>query len=65
MNPDFKAGDLVQLKSGGPVMTVAYVSPRGKADCKWFVEDMLKSDTFNLPELKLADTQENEGIGHQ
>ncbi len=44
-NPGFKAGDIVQLKSGGPKMTV--VGPyggghsweRGKIQCQWFSKD--------------------------
>lgn len=32
-----KAGDLVRLKSGGPVMTVDTVTTNG-AICKWFKE---------------------------
>ena len=34
----FKVGDVVQLKSGGPKMTVTYVNPsEGKVFCDWFV----------------------------
>jgi uncharacterized protein YodC (DUF2158 family) len=43
MEQDFKAGDVVQLKSGGPKMTVEKVAnyslgdkPELKAACVWF-----------------------------
>lgn len=53
----FKLGDIVQLKSGGPVMTV--VSDAGndnKIDCQWFNEDRsryeLASGRFDPAALK-------------
>ena len=42
-----KEGDLVQLKSGGPVMTV--VNPGGFSGwpvCNWFEGDTVKSGSF-------------------
>jgi uncharacterized protein YodC (DUF2158 family) len=33
--PDFQIGDVVQLNSGGPLMTVTHVGP-GNIDCVWF-----------------------------
>ncbi|MBL8649505.1 MAG: DUF2158 domain-containing protein [Sphingopyxis sp.] len=41
---DFKAGDIVQLKSGGPVMTVAHVSGDSVL-CIWIE----KNKTFREP----------------
>ncbi|MFC6999560.1 DUF2158 domain-containing protein [Rufibacter roseus] len=35
---NFKEGDLVKLKSGGPVMTIAS-SGMGMAACVWFNKD--------------------------
>ncbi|MBN9495864.1 MAG: DUF2158 domain-containing protein [Alphaproteobacteria bacterium] len=32
----FKLGDIVQLKSGGPAMTVAGIGPTGGYFCEWF-----------------------------
>ena len=32
---EFKNGDLLRLKSGGPIMTV-YQVLRGNVDCTWF-----------------------------
>lgn len=51
----FKAGDLVRLKSGGPVMTVAFeVSPEASSwtgayigdHCSWFVGDVAHTAVF-------------------
>jgi uncharacterized protein YodC (DUF2158 family) len=41
MAPTFKPGDIVQLKSGGPAMTVskietAYGSAKEGYNCEWF-----------------------------
>lgn len=41
----FEVGDLVQLKSGGPTMTVLAVSDAWVA-CAWFGRE--KSDAFSL-----------------
>lgn len=32
----FKPGDIVQLKSGGPAMTVSEANGRGSYQCEWF-----------------------------
>jgi uncharacterized protein YodC (DUF2158 family) len=43
-----KVGDVVQLKSGGPAMTVNSISPNGAAiECVWFDDDDNRQfDTF-------------------
>jgi integrase/uncharacterized protein YodC (DUF2158 family) len=49
MANEFKIGDLVQLRSGGPVMTVTDVpDDLGNAFvwCKWSVNDKTESDSF-------------------
>lgn len=33
---EFKIGDVVQLKSGGPTMTVSHRSGSGQYECSWF-----------------------------
>ncbi|MGN6772020.1 MAG: YodC family protein [Rhizobiaceae bacterium] len=33
---EFKVGDVVELKSGGPWMTVISVNMRDSAVCEWF-----------------------------
>ncbi|NTJ66019.1 DUF2158 domain-containing protein [Agrobacterium rhizogenes] len=44
MNNEIKAGSVVQLKSGGPKMTVAETGEYGydgyqSAKCHWFIQD--------------------------
>ncbi|XOK10424.1 YodC family protein [Agrobacterium tumefaciens] len=33
---DFNIGDVVQLKSGRPLMTVSYKGEKGNLTCYWF-----------------------------
>jgi uncharacterized protein YodC (DUF2158 family) len=47
----WKTGHLVQLKSGGPLMTVREVSDQG-VECRWFDKDRLRSETFVDEELE-------------
>lgn len=43
----FKEGDIVQLKSGGPKMTVCDPAPSGKHfRCKWFSGSRLEEGHF-------------------
>ncbi len=50
----FNNGDVVQLKSGGPLMTVTSISTRGEGGviCQWFAGDVRKSDMFTPEALK-------------
>lgn len=32
----FNIGDTVQLKSGGPVMTISFIAQDGECTCVWF-----------------------------
>lgn len=56
MAEQFKPGDLVQLKSGGPVITVKIVHATGMDDeecsCEWFSGSDVKQWTFRSTELK-------------
>ena len=48
----FKPGDIVILKSGGPRMTIATVEERS-ALCEWFSDDQqAQSKSFALTSLK-------------
>lgn len=49
-----QVGDLVRLKSGGPIMTVSWVEDRySNVGCNWFNQhDELKSATFQNDELR-------------
>jgi uncharacterized protein YodC (DUF2158 family) len=51
----FKNGDVVQLKSGGPLMTVSEVIGND-VHCRWFVGNEEKSSSFSSEMLKLAAT---------
>ena len=49
---EFKVGDVVELKSGGPHMTVSYIKD-DSCDCLWFLEgDVERLATFNMATLK-------------
>lgn len=48
----FKTGDVVQLKSGGPEMTVDGLFG-GEVICVWFVGNDCKRETFSQGALKL------------
>jgi uncharacterized protein YodC (DUF2158 family) len=53
---NFKEGDVVQLKSGGPEMTIksfgVFTGKEG-AVCVWFAGTKLERGVFSEPELKL------------
>ncbi|MCX4170686.1 MULTISPECIES: YodC family protein [Paraburkholderia] len=60
MATKFKIGDIVQLKSGGPEMTVNDI-PREYSDyyiCQWFAGKKLESGNFNAASLKLVSDTE-------
>ncbi|MBS0909199.1 DUF2158 domain-containing protein [Tatumella sp. JGM118] len=48
MHENFEVGTTVQLKSGGPVMTVNHYNEQQDIYvCIWFSGDNLQSETFN------------------
>jgi len=51
---NLKTGDTVQLKSGGPVMTIGGKLASGGWRCHWFSGSELKEGTFHLEELEKA-----------
>jgi uncharacterized protein YodC (DUF2158 family) len=52
---DFKPGDVVQLKSGGPVMTIKFIDEDGDVFCEWFdKKDELKAGRFTVHQLTTA-----------
>lgn len=65
MDYEFEAGDVVQLKSGGPKMTVEAIDKFGmgcthdRANCVWFEGTKRMEALFELPTLKKVST----GIG--
>jgi uncharacterized protein YodC (DUF2158 family) len=58
MSEKLKPGDKVQLKSGGPAMTlVGYHNERpNQVLCQWFKDTDLKSGVFNPNSLEKVDT---------
>jgi uncharacterized protein YodC (DUF2158 family) len=57
---DYKVGDVVILKSGGPNMTIEKIGPIGfykkelGAHCCWFEEKQSKHDVFAFDTLKIV-----------
>lgn len=54
MADQIQAGSVVQLKSGGPRMTVNFVE-KGEAACTWFEGAKKMNSRFALTSLKLAE----------
>ena len=55
MVKEVKVGDLVQLKSGGPRMTVDQIDSDGCVKCKWFFEGQLREGAFRVTSLVVAE----------
>ncbi|MDN8559321.1 YodC family protein [Citrobacter werkmanii] len=54
MTDKFKGGEVVQLKSGGPVMTVSHYSASSETYvCQWFDKNDLKASKFPENSLEL------------
>ena len=51
MSQEFQPGDVVQMKSGGPQMTVELIS-EDKVHCSWFDKNTLCEKDFNKEILK-------------
>lgn len=51
----FKPGDTVRLKSGGPLMTVAMIRTDGEVDCEWFDEKDQPQSRIFKPTSLVAD----------
>jgi uncharacterized protein YodC (DUF2158 family) len=51
----FQIGDVVQLKSGGPYMTIENFSDGGNAFCVWFDGTERKTGSFNPRTLMKAE----------
>jgi uncharacterized protein YodC (DUF2158 family) len=50
---NFKVGDLVQLKSGGPVMTIKEINGLDSILCVWFMDVELVSANFLQETLEI------------
>ncbi|MGC0822498.1 DUF2158 domain-containing protein [Pantoea agglomerans] len=61
MASKFANGTVVQLKSGGPLMTVSYYKPDSNEHiCMWFKDSEVKSSYFE-PEV-LREVKEDNGV---
>jgi len=49
---NFEIGDVVQLRSGGPKMTVRGVISDGDIVCQWFETDVVHEESFPNEALK-------------
>jgi uncharacterized protein YodC (DUF2158 family) len=60
--PDFKPGDLVHLKSGGPLMTVNGIEGETiqEIECLWFSGDDLQRGVFSQAALTEIEEEEDE-----
>lgn len=56
--PQLKKGDVVRLKSGGPLMTIQECEEEGRYFCVWFSGDEPKYGTFSGEQLKLFKSSE-------
>ncbi len=53
--PEFKKGDVVQLRSSGPRMTVTNILKDGAViECIWFEKEKKFEDTFPAVSLEFA-----------
>lgn len=50
---EFKIGDTVKLKSGGPLMTINAISDN-EISCQWFLDKKLNEAKF-VPEVLISD----------
>jgi uncharacterized protein YodC (DUF2158 family) len=56
MSDQIEAGDVVVLKSGGPDMTVRWVSAN-ESYCEWFDGKKIVGSQFEITSLRPADTK--------
>ncbi len=59
---EFEIGDVVQLKSGGPEMTIDDVPGSGgsRYHCVWFAGNKVQSGYFNREAFILVEEEEDE-----
>lgn len=51
MDKNLNPGDVVELKSGGPLMTIRYIE-KEVAFCDWFTGAEARNSRFSLVQLK-------------
>lgn len=65
MAQGFQIGDLVQLKSGSPIMTIETVrgSATGQHQCTWFVDNKVVVHKFHADALEKAEKPASQASG--
>jgi uncharacterized protein YodC (DUF2158 family) len=58
---DFEIGDVVQLRSGGPRMTVHSLVSDGDVVCQWFEGSEVHEENFPKEALKKVEPDEGGG----
>ena len=56
MSTEWKEGDVVMLKSGGPKMTVDCVDPSIGVSCSWFEKGARRTGCFKSAHLMIPTT---------
>ncbi|HVI81664.1 MAG TPA: DUF2158 domain-containing protein [Chthoniobacterales bacterium] len=54
LRPKEAVGELVELKSGGPAMTIVKALGNGNVLCQWFRGNTIKKKTFPMEALQIA-----------
>ena len=57
---EFKVGDIVRLKSGGPKMTVEILLGDGELKCQWFDGSELQEARFDPDVVLLVEEEEQD-----
>ena len=57
-----KAGDTVQLKSGGPTMTIREVIDGETAVCNWFWQGKPQMETYPVGSLREVNVKTTESV---
>jgi uncharacterized protein YodC (DUF2158 family) len=58
---DFEIGDVVQLRSGGPKMTIHSLASDGDVACQWFEGNEVHEGDFSNKVLRKAEQVEDGG----
>ena len=65
---DFEIGNVVQLKSGGPKMTIHGLVSDGDVICQWFEGDAVHEESFprealqKVEEVKAGGSRREDGV---
>ena len=57
---EFKKGDVVQLKNGGPSMVIDNIMSAGNLTCKWFSGKKLETGHFSPESVRIFKEESDE-----